>query len=251
MLYLKDVSFSYGKKEKVVLNHLSLSLDEGKVGVLLGPNGVGKSTIIKLLCGFLKLKDGEIILGDKSLKELKLKERAKLISSVPQSISFSSLSVMDTILLGRLPYFYSFPCQRDKEETLKVLEELSIEYLKDRPANSLSGGEKQLVAIARALVSNPKLLILDEPTANLDLKHQVMILKLLKRIAKERKLTIILSLHDLSEAAFLGDKLFWMKNGEIIHEGDSSSISEERIKEIYDIDVKIIKDGDKPIIELY
>ncbi len=85
----------------------------------------------------------------------------------------------------------------------------------------------------------------------MDLKHQVMILKLLKQIAKERKLTIILSLHDLSEAAFLGDKLFWMKNGEIIHEGDSSSISEERIKEIYDIDVKIIKDGDKPIIELY
>ena len=120
MLYLDDVSFSYSKHSNPVLKHVSIQLEEGKVGVLLGPNGVGKSTIIKLICGLLKLKEGKIILGDKNLKEIKLSERSKLISSVPQNIEFSSLSVMDSILLGRLPYFYSFPCKYDKEETFKV-----------------------------------------------------------------------------------------------------------------------------------
>ena len=251
MLYLNDVSFAYSKHSEPVLKHVSIQLEEGKVGVLLGPNGVGKSTIIKLICGLLKLKEGEIILGDKKLKEMKLSERSKLISTVPQNIEFSSLSVMDSILLGRLPYFYSFPCKYDKEETFKVMEELHILPLKDRPADSLSGGEKQMVAIARALVSNPKLLILDEPTANLDLKHQVLILKLLKKIAKERKLTILLSLHDLSEASFLGDTLFWLKEGKLLYQGDSSSITEERIFETYGVKANLIQKDDETFISLF
>ena len=158
---------------------------------------------------------------------------------------------MDSILLGRLPYFYSFPCKYDKEETFKVMEELHILPLKDRPADSLSGGEKQMVAIARALVSNPKLLILDEPTANLDLKHQVLILKLLKKIAKERKLTILLSLHDLSEASFLGDTLFWLKEGKLLYQGDSSSITEERIFETYGVKASLIQKDDETFISLF
>ena len=245
MLYLNDVSFSYSKRSKPVLKHLTIRLEEGKVGVLLGPNGVGKSTIIKLICGVLKPKEGEIFLGEKNLQEIQLSERSKLISSVPQNIEFSSLSVMDSILLGRLPYFYSFPCKYDKEETLKVMEELHILPLKDRPADSLSGGEKQMVAIARSLVSNPRILILDEPTANLDLKHQALIMSLLKKIAKERKLTILVSLHDLSEASFLGDTLFWLKEGSLLYQGDSSSITSERIFETYGVKTNLIqKDGE-------
>ena len=108
-----------------------------------------------------------------------------------------------------------------------------------------------MVAIARALVSNPKLLILDEPTANLDLKHQVLILKLLKKIAKERKLTILLSLHDLSEASFLGDTLFWLKEGKLLYQGDSSSIMEERIFETYGVKANLIQKDDETFISLF
>lgn len=251
MLYLENVSFAYEKKGKKVLNNVTLHLEKGKVGVLLGPNGVGKSTIIKILSGLYKQKEGDIFLGDKNIKEIKLQERAKLISYVPQEIEFSSLSVFDTILLGRLPYFYSFPCHRDKEKVESILKELGIYEFKDRDASRLSGGEKQLVAIARALVTSPSLLLLDEPTANLDLKHQIEILHLLKKIAKEKELTILLSLHDLSEAAFLADILFWMKDGKILKEGDISSITSEMIKEIYDVEAKVSIEDNKPYIKLY
>lgn len=251
MLCLDNISFQYEKKSKKVINNASIHLSKGKVGVLLGPNGVGKSTIIKILSGLYKQNGGDIFLGERNIKEIKLQERAKLISYVPQEIEFSSLSVFDTILLGRLPYFYSFPCHRDKEKVDSILKELGIYEFKDRDASSLSGGEKQLVAIARALVTNPSLLLLDEPTANLDLKHQIEILHLLKKIAKEKELTILLSLHDLSEAAFLADALFWMKDGKIIKEGDVSSISEKMIKEIYDVEAKVSFEEDKPYIKLY
>ncbi len=251
MLSLSDISFAYEKKSKPILSHVDIQLEEGKVGVLLGPNGVGKSTIIKILSGLIKPKEGEIFLGDNDLKKLKLKDRAKLIAYVPQNIEFSSLSVFDSVLLGRLPYFYSFPCSHDKKEAEKIIEKVGLSEMKDRPANSLSGGEKQLVAIARALVSSPKLLLLDEPTANLDLKHQKMILTLLKEIAKENNITILLSLHDISEAVFIGDTFFFMKDGRVISSGDSSTITEERIKETYDIDAKIIKEDEGILLKIY
>ncbi len=251
MLSLKNVSFSYEKHEKTILSNTTLELEEGKVGVLLGPNGVGKSTIIKIISGFIKPKTGDIFLGENNLRKIKIKERAKLVSYVPQNVEFSSLNVLDSVLLGRLPYFYSFPCAHDKAKAEKAIEEVGLSQLKDRPANSLSGGEKQLVSIARALVSSPSLLLLDEPTANLDLKHQKEVLTLLKKIAKEKKLTILLSLHDISEAFYIGDKFFFLKEGKIIDSGDSSIITEERIKEIYDTDVKLIKDNDCYLAKIY
>ncbi len=251
MLSLKNVSFSYEKHEKPILSNTTLELEEGKVGVLLGPNGVGKSTIIKIISGFIKPKTGDIFLGENNLRKIKIKERAKLVSYVPQNVEFSSLSVLDSVLLGRLPYFYSFPCAHDKAKAEKAIEEVGLSQLKDRPANSLSGGEKQLVSIARALVSSPSLLLLDEPTANLDLKHQKEVLTLLKKIAKEKKLTILLSLHDISEAFYIGDKFFFLKERKIIDSGDSSIITEERIKEIYDTDVKLIKDNDGYLVKIY
>lgn len=251
MLSLKDVSFSYEKHEKPILSNTTLELEEGKVGVLLGPNGVGKSTIIKIISGLIKPKTGDIFLGENDFRKIKIKERAKLVSYVPQNVKFSSLSVLDSVLLGRLPYFYSFPCAHDKAKAEKAIEEVGLSSLKDRPANSLSGGEKQLVSIARALVSSPSLLLLDEPTANLDLRHQKEVLTLLKKIAKEKKLTILLSLHDISEAFYIGDKFFFLKNGKIIDSGDSSIITEERIKEIYDTDVKLIKDNDGYLVKIY
>ncbi len=251
MLSLNNISFSYEKHSKPILSRVDLQLEEGKIGVLLGPNGVGKSTIIKIISGLFKPKTGEVFLGEMNLRTTKNKERAKLVAYVPQNVEFSSLSVLDSVLLGRLPYFYSFPCAHDKEKAEKAIEDVGLTKLKDRPANSLSGGEKQLVAIARALVSSPKLLLLDEPTANLDLKHQKMILSLLKKIAKERNLTILLTLHDISEAFYVGDKFFFLKDGKIISSGDSSTITEKKIKETYDVDVKLLKENDELIIKIY
>ncbi len=251
MLSLNNVSFSYEKKSKKVLSKINMRLDEGEVGVLLGPNGVGKSTIIKIISGLIKPKEGEIFWGDEDLRNLKGKEKARIVAYVSQNVDFSSLSVIDSVLLGRLPYFYSFPCSHDKKKAEEIIDEMGLTPLKDRPANSLSGGEKQLVAIARALVSSPKLLLLDEPTANLDLKHQKKILTLLKNVAKEKGITILLSLHDIAEASYVGDKFFFLKGGEIVSSGDCSIITEERIKDIYDIDVKLIKENDDILVKIY
>lgn len=251
MLLLKDVSFSYEKGMKPTLSCVDLQLEEGKIGVLLGPNGVGKSTIIKIISGLIKPKNGDIILGESNLRKIKAKERAKLVAYVPQNVEFSSLSVLDSVLLGRLPYFYSFPCSHDRAKAEKAIEDVGLSKLKDRSANSLSGGEKQLVAIARALVSSPKLLLLDEPTANLDLKHQKMILTLMRKISKERNLTILLTLHDISEAAFVGDAFYFLKEGKIIASGDKTTITEERIKEVYDVDVKLVREEDDFTIKVY
>lgn len=251
MLSLKDISFSYEKGMKPILSCVDLQLEEGKIGVLLGQNGVGKSTIIKIISGLIKPKNGDIILGESNLRKIKAKERAKLVAYVPQNVEFSSLSVLDSVLLGRLPYFYSFPCSHDRAKAEKAIEDVGLSKLKDRSANSLSGGEKQLVAIARALVSSPKLLLLDEPTANLDLKHQKMILTLMRKISKERNLTILLTLHDISEAAFVGDAFYFLKEGKIIASGDKTTITEERIKEVYDVDVKLVREEDDFTIKVY
>lgn len=248
MISVNSVSFSYSKKQPLALDHVSFSLKEGEVGILLGPNGVGKTTLIRILAGLRKPKEGEVLLEKQPLFSLSVAERAKKVSYVPQSIEAPALKVIDVVTLGRLPYFFSLPSQEDKQKAYEALEMLGLTKFADRYVNELSGGQQQMISLARAIASTPKLLILDEPTANLDLRHQMIILHMMRRIAKERKVTVIASMHDLNEASLIGDTLIWMKEGKVMHIGDVSSINGARIQEIYGVATLVYeRDGRKAV----
>jgi iron complex transport system ATP-binding protein len=240
MLEIQHLSFGYSKKGPLVLEDLSLSLPQGKVGILLGPNGAGKSTLFKLLIGLYKPSAGSITFDHQDLLKMKRRERAKAIAYVPQSITFGDLSVYDTVLAGRLSSFGLFPGKNDQAEVSKILAEMGLNDIAGRNVNSLSGGERQKVAIARALAQEPKLLVFDEPTGNLDIANEHLILTTAQAIAHgERGIAILVSIHDLSLALNFGDIFYLLKDKSIKYAGGEESISEANLSDVYGIQVSI------------
>ena len=248
MLSIKDLTFRYSKKSPIVLDNISLSVKDGEIGVLLGKNGSGKTTLFKTILGFEKPEAGKIDFNGKDLLKMNRRERAEQIAYVPQDIRFGDLTVFDTVLLGRLPYFGLRASKEDEKITLRTLKEMGLENLVMRNTAELSGGERQKVAIARALVQEPKLLIFDEPTDNLDIANEQLILKEILRVTKEKGIGVLTSLHDLNEALSIGDVFFFIKDGKIRYSGDSSVVTEQVIKETFDADVSIIEYRDKKVI---
>lgn len=248
MLSIKDLTFRYSRKSPVVLDNISLSVKDGEIGVLLGKNGSGKTTLFKTVLGFEKPEAGQMEFNGNDLLKMNRRERAEQIAYVPQDIQFGDLTVFDTVLLGRLPYFGLRASKEDEEITLKTLKEMGIENLAMRNTSELSGGERQKVAIARALAQEPKLLVFDEPTGNLDIANEQLILKEILRVTKEKGIGVLTSLHDLNEALSIGDVFFFIKDGKIRYSGDSSVVTEQVIKDTFDADVSIIEYKDKRLI---
>ena len=248
MLNIRDLTFRYSRRSPIVLDNISFSVKDGEIGVLLGKNGSGKTTLFKTILGFEKPEAGKIDFNGKDLLKMNRRERAEQIAYVPQDIRFGDLTVFDTVLLGRLPYFGLRASKEDEKITLRTLKEMGLENLVMRNTAELSGGERQKVAIARALVQEPKLLIFDEPTGNLDIANEQLILKEILRVTKEKGIGVLTSLHDLNEALSIGDVFFFIKDGKIRYSGDSSVVTEQVIKDTFDADVSIIEYRDKKVI---
>lgn len=238
MLEIKNLFFKYNKKSPLVIDDVSFSLEKGKIGILLGKNGSGKSTLFKLILGILKAEKGEINFDGKSLKDMKLTEKSNIFAYVPQTINFGELNVYDSIMGGRVSHFNFFPSKEDKKIVEKVIKEMGLEEFVDRNVNELSGGERQKIAIARALVQEPKLLIFDEPTGNLDLGNEELIMKEAKKIANEG-ITILISIHDLNIASRYGDEFFLLKEGKIKYQGNKEILNKENLTDIYGINVSV------------
>ncbi len=248
MLIVNHLSSSYTKKGKDVLHDVSFRLEDGQIGVLLGPNGAGKSTLFQSILGTLKKKNGEILIDGASQEDIKKKEWARKIAYVPQRIPSSCLSVFETVLLGRMPYFSLSPSKEDKENTLQVLDELALLSLADKAINELSGGELQKVAIACALNQSPSLLLLDEPTSNLDIKNSVLLQNLCKKLAKTHRISILIATHDLNSALDLGNRFYFLKEGRLIGQGDEEAFNEENVFQTFGVHVGIsLAGGDKHI----
>ena len=247
MLSVQNLSSSYDKKSNII-NDISLTLNNGLIGIVLGKNGAGKSTLFKTILNMMKFKNGEIILNDVSINTLSSKERAKKISYVPQDIKFGELSVYDTILSGRISSFNYVATKEDKEKVMHIIHDMHLENIMLKNVTSLSGGEKQKVAIARALVQEPELIIFDEPTGNLDINNEHLILKEARKIVKDKNIMILIAIHDLNLALNYGDKFFFLKEGKLISERLSSEIDEEIIKKTFDIDVEIKSIDNQKII---
>jgi len=245
MIEIKNLSAGYSKRDDGVLHDVSLTIGNGQIGVLLGPNGSGKSTLLKTVAGLLKPKTGDIIIDDLSIHKASKKEWSRRVAYVPQGLSYGPLSVYDTILLGRLPFFTFAPSKQDHEKTAEVIKDLGLESFALKNVQELSGGEQQKVAIARALNQEPTVLLFDEPTSNLDLRNELLIVEEAKRLANTKNLTILIAIHDLNIALSLGDRFFFLKDGRLIAEGDKESVNASSIKETFGVDAKVIKAGNE------
>ena len=247
MLKVENLEFSYGAHS--VLRGVSLELQQGEVGILLGKNGCGKTTLFKNILGIEKPKQGKISLHGKGLTKMKRRDRAREIAYVPQHIHFGDLSVLDSVLMGRVSYFGMKAGREDYEAVEKILEDMGLTEFASRSAEALSGGEKQKIAIARAMAQEPKLMVFDEPTGNLDIANEHLIIQEAKRLAREKNIGILSSLHDLNQALFFGDKFFFMKDGVVKYAGGKEIVTEDVIRDIYDIEVKIVQlDGQTVIV---
>ena len=247
MFEIRDLRFAY-KHSAPVLKGVDLSLEDGEIGVLLGKNGAGKSTLFKCVLGLLK-PQGEMLFDGQDIAKMSRANRAKLIAYVPQEISLGDLTVFDCVLTGRIAHFGMVATKEDREIVGQVLKELGLEDLAHKNANCLSGGERQKVAIARALAQEPKMLVFDEPTGNLDIQNEQLIFDIAKKIANEKNITILIAIHNINFAFAFGDKFFLMKEGRISHVGDVEILNEETIKDTFGINAKIFDvDGHKGII---
>ncbi len=250
MLRIEDLWFSY--RAKLILKGINLEL-KNSIGCLLGPNGAGKTTLLKCVAGILKPQKGSILLDGRNLLNLEFRDRARLVSYVPQEFSINfPYTALEVVLMGRNPHvnFLKGPTREDEEKALEALRLLGIERLKHKPFTSLSGGEKRLVLIARALAQESKLMVLDEPTSFLDFRNRVLVLSIVRKLSMTSSKLILLSLHDPTLACLFCDKTFLIKDGTIVSYGSPENIvTKETIEKVYGVKVKLINiDGEKVIL---
>ena len=239
MLNVENLSFRYSKFSRPVLNGASLELKPGEIGILLGKNGSGKTTMFKNILGIHKPGSGRILFDGEDLLKMSRKERARRIAYVPQDIHFGALTVFDSILLGRISYFGVKSSDADYKAVEKILMDMGLTEYAFRNVEELSGGERQKIAIARAMAQEPKLMVFDEPTGNLDIANEHLIIEEARKLAKEKNIAILSSLHDLNQALTFGDKFFFMKNGQIKYAGGREIFTPEVIKDTFDVVVRI------------
>lgn len=241
-LVVRGLSFAYGSRK--LWEDVDFEAPAGVVTGILGNNGTGKSTLMNCIGGILTPKSGEVMLGDINLLKLSRRERARRISYVAQRFETSGASVYDTVLLGRLPYFGAGPTEQDHAIVESVLRALGIARWADRSASTLSGGEGQKVMLARAIAQEPEVLLLDEPTASLDLGSRFETLSFVKDYAQKHNAIALMVSHDVNAALAVCSNLVLIAPDGKVQAIESSAVTQAHLSRTYGVDVKLrIIDG--------
>ena len=232
-----------------VICDISFALRPGEITAVLGRNGCGKTTLMRTLLGLCTPEQGQILFDGQALGAMKRQQRAQVAAYVPQELQFGALRVYDAVLAGRVSRFGIQPGAADRTAAEAALADMDLTALAERNVQTLSGGERQKVAIARALAQEPKLLVFDEPTGNLDVANEQRILRHARRLARTRGITVLCTLHDLNQALQCGDRLFLMQDGCIKYTGGGDILTPETVQEIFGARVRAaVIDGKKYLI---
>lgn len=238
---IKNIEFRYNSIP--VLKDITANIDKGDMVALVGPNGSGKSTLIKCINKILMPQKGTIFIDDNFIDNIPSVELAKKMAYVPQSENKSiGVNVFDMVLTGRKPYINWRPSKNDLDITADIIKTLQIQDIAMKDLNKLSGGQQQMVYIARALAQQPCILLLDEPTANLDIKHQLEILELLKGFSGEG-IIVVIALHDINMAIRYANKFIMLKEGNIFATGGKEVITQENVENLYNVNVRLISEN--------
>ena len=251
-LKARDIHFYYGAKK--ILDGISFTAEKGELIGIVGPNGSGKTTLLKILDGILKPKFGSIYLDGRKIQEMGIDEIARNIAVVPQDSSTDTeFTVFEMVMMGRIPHLGKFSIEtiEDEVEVEKWMKLTETLHLADRKMSEISGGERQRVIIARALAQEPRVLLLDEPTANLDVCYQLQIMDLLKKLTREFKLIVICAIHDLNLASRYCDRLILLRDGRIVAMGKPIEvITTENLRKVFEVEVKINYDPETDSINI-
>lgn len=247
MIQINHISFSYGSKP--ILQDVSITAQPGECVAILGNNGAGKSTLITCINQIRRPQSGDVVVHGKSVKKMSRSEMARSIAYVAQKNEMSHATVFDCVLLGRKPYFKWGVSQEDIKICETMLRRVDMDGFMTRNLDELSGGELQKVMLARALVQQPKVLLLDEPTSNLDPKNQYEMMALVRQIAKEQGITVFIVIHDLNLALRYCDRFFFLKNHRNFSFGGTETVTETLLEQVFGIHTKLMElDGRKFVI---
>jgi iron complex transport system ATP-binding protein len=240
LVQLHEASFRYG--ERTILRDLNLDVHRGEILSVLGPNGCGKTTLLRCIAGALTPSHGSVRVGGREVGSLAAPARARRIGFLFQDHTASfPFAIHDVVLMGRAPHlgFFGFPGPRDRALAEKALERVGMLHLKDQPYTRVSGGERQLVLLARILVQEPDLILLDEPTAHLDLRNQVLTLRMVRSLAADG-MTMIMTTHDPNHSLWFGGRAALMKAGRFVAVGPAQNVmTEATLTSTYDVAVTV------------
>jgi len=239
---------AYRYRNKKVFEGLSTSFFSGKLTALLGENGSGKTTMLKLMVKALKPHSGHIFIGKEDFNYIPRRDSSKLIGYVSQSYEIPYLNVFDYLLIGRTPYQNFRYSKSDEEIVCKVIEETGLKGFEGRMLSEMSGGEKKKVIIARALVQQPKIILLDEPTNNLDMKNQLDIMRIIKRESLKNSVTSVLSVHDVNLAIRFADRFILLKDGEILDAGGREVLTADKLSLVYGTPLRVYEQEGTPVV---
>ncbi len=237
ILSVSDVDFRYN--DRSILDNINFQLQEKELIAILGPNGVGKTTLLKCLNAINRPLRGTVIVEDRNVLKMKADEIASKIGYVPQRNETSRLTVFDAVLMGRKPYIRWKVKARDLKIVDSIIRKLTMEHIALSYLDEISGGELQKVAIARALVQEPQLMLLDEPTASLDLKSKIEILTMLRRVVDEHGIGGVMTMHDLNTAMRYADRVIFLRNGLVYSTSPVTEVTPKTIEEVYGVPVVI------------
>ena len=249
---VKQLSVTLGNRH--ILHDISVSIPMGKITTLIGPNGCGKSTLLRSMIGYISSPSECVTIFDKPLSSYSQNQLARQMAFLPQVPNMpKDMTVEELVYCGRYPYqnWWKNTAKEDREIVDNALSITKTDHLRHQLIPSLSGGERQRVWIAMALAQEPKLLVLDEPTTYLDINHQLEIMELLKRLNKEQGLTVLMVLHDLTQAVQYSDYMAVIKAGHLIAAGDTKDITSDSLfKEVFSVDVQVDNLDNKPYVRV-